>query len=65
MYDGDIEHIDNAYLWQSDGEYHYEEESEKYTRDYHQNTHQEKDHTEFLENFTFTPPKKRWQIKVG
>ena len=38
MCDGCIEHIDNAYFWESDGEYHYESEPEEvtdYTRDYH------------------------------
>jgi hypothetical protein len=37
MCDGCIEHIDNAYYWENDGEYHYEEEEEviEYTRDYH------------------------------
>ena len=38
MCDGCIEHIDNAYYWESDGEYHYESEpepEEEYTRDYH------------------------------
>jgi hypothetical protein len=42
MYDGEIEHRDNAYQHE-DGEYYYEpEEEESYTRDYHHNTHQEK-----------------------
>lgn len=38
MCDGCIEHCDNAYYWESDGEYHYESEPEEvtdYTRDYH------------------------------
>jgi hypothetical protein len=46
MYDGNIEHIDNAYYWESDGEYHYDEEEEEdgeeYTRDYHSGRFQEK-----------------------
>lgn len=38
MCDGCIMHSDNAYYWESDGEYHYEsepEDDEDYTRDYH------------------------------
>ena len=38
MCDGTVEHCDNAYYWESDGEYHYESEPEEvtdYTRDYH------------------------------
>jgi len=38
MYDGDIQHIDNAHYWESDNEYHYDpepEDNEDYTRDYH------------------------------
>jgi hypothetical protein len=34
MYDGDITHIDNAYFWESDQEYHYEPE-EEYVIGYH------------------------------
>lgn len=39
MEGGDIEHADNVYYWECDGEYHYdpepEDESESYVRDYH------------------------------
>jgi hypothetical protein len=35
MENGNIEHIDNIWYWESDGEYHYEEERESYVRDYH------------------------------
>jgi hypothetical protein len=47
MFDGNIDHIDNAYYWESDGEYHYEQEEEEedgedYTRDYHSGRFQEK-----------------------
>lgn len=45
MFDGNIEHVDNAYYWESDGEYHYEEDeysSEDYVREYHETRQQEK-----------------------
>ncbi len=40
MEGGEIEHLDDVYYWESDGEYHYEPEpdpSEDYVRDYHYN----------------------------
>lgn len=45
MFDGNIEHVDNAYYWESDGEYHYEEDeysSEDYVREYHETRQQDK-----------------------
>jgi hypothetical protein len=37
MSDGSVEHSDNVYYWESDGDYHYEPEpeQEQYVRDYH------------------------------
>lgn len=36
MDSGDVEHRDDVYYWESDGDYHYEPEEEtNYTRDYH------------------------------
>jgi hypothetical protein len=36
MSNGEIEHQDNVYYWESDNEYHYESEPcDTYTRDYH------------------------------
>jgi hypothetical protein len=33
--DGDIYHIDDLFYWESDGEYHHQEEQEEYLRSYH------------------------------
>lgn len=44
MYDGGIEREENVYYWESDGEYHYDEEEdhEQYVRDYHETRRQDK-----------------------
>jgi hypothetical protein len=50
MHDGGIRHIDDVYYWESDGEYHYEEEeTEIYVNDYHH------DPNTYSVNFTDSP----------
>lgn len=50
MHDGEIQHIDDVYYWESDGEYHYEEEeTEIYVNDYHH------DPNTYNVNFTDNP----------
>ena len=54
MCDGCIEHCDNAYYWESTGEYHYDpepEDDEDYTRDYHSGPIHEVNFTDYPQYF--------------